>query len=375
MVTLRCLFAGYYADVSTGCQVYHVCSAQGSPVKNSFLCNNGSIFNQERFVCDWWLNVDCPNSERSFDLNLEIGKTSNSISEGGSSGSSFASSGASSSGGSYNTGSSGAKFTPSTFTSQGGSASAGGSYNGGSSSFGSGGSSFGSTSFGGSSSQISSDSGSNVGSGSGSKSAASNGDSLTSSLTSSGASFPSASQESDSETNLAASLSQDNDSGPSSGDEASFSSSPSSDDSLAASLGDNSLYNGASAAAGASSAVSYPGPSAGFSPDTATGGIDLRVGGGSSSRGRLSPSATSSLRASFARQTKFVGSASSADEIIVAASSQHGPIRFGERLSSPRSSDSSSDSSNAASPAKDLEAPTFKRRRGVRVTKRRIAST
>ena len=25
----------------------------------SFLCPNGTIFNQEVFTCDWWFNVDC----------------------------------------------------------------------------------------------------------------------------------------------------------------------------------------------------------------------------------------------------------------------------------------------------------------------------
>ena len=25
----------------------------------SFLCPNGTLFNQEVFVCDWWFNVDC----------------------------------------------------------------------------------------------------------------------------------------------------------------------------------------------------------------------------------------------------------------------------------------------------------------------------
>ena len=28
----------------------------------SFLCPNGTIFNQEYFICDWWFNVDCAES-------------------------------------------------------------------------------------------------------------------------------------------------------------------------------------------------------------------------------------------------------------------------------------------------------------------------
>ena len=63
---------GYYADTEQRCQVYHVCLQVGPmwgtllsvvsilqdtdsglyPV--SFLCPNGTLFNQEVFVCDWW---------------------------------------------------------------------------------------------------------------------------------------------------------------------------------------------------------------------------------------------------------------------------------------------------------------------------------
>ena len=24
-----------------------------------YLCPNGTLFNQQYFVCDWWFNVDC----------------------------------------------------------------------------------------------------------------------------------------------------------------------------------------------------------------------------------------------------------------------------------------------------------------------------
>ena len=30
--------------------------------KYSFLCPNGTLFNQEYFICDWWFNVDCAES-------------------------------------------------------------------------------------------------------------------------------------------------------------------------------------------------------------------------------------------------------------------------------------------------------------------------
>lgn len=56
-------FGGYYADPEMDCQAYHICLM--APEDNevlypiSFLCPNGTIFNQEVFVCEWWFNVDC----------------------------------------------------------------------------------------------------------------------------------------------------------------------------------------------------------------------------------------------------------------------------------------------------------------------------
>ena len=51
------VLGGYYADPAQDCQAYHVCLHDVNlealrPV--SFLCPNGTIFNQEIFVCDWW---------------------------------------------------------------------------------------------------------------------------------------------------------------------------------------------------------------------------------------------------------------------------------------------------------------------------------
>ena len=54
---------GYYADPDQECQAYHVCLRGPTflfPV--SFLCPNGTLFNQRLFVCDWWFNVDCEES-------------------------------------------------------------------------------------------------------------------------------------------------------------------------------------------------------------------------------------------------------------------------------------------------------------------------
>ncbi|XP_066971892.1 uncharacterized protein [Macrobrachium rosenbergii] len=67
---------GYYADTApqAGCQVFHICQFDGR--QDSFLCPNGSIFNQQYFVCDWWFNVDCAASQQFVGLNAEIGKVS-----------------------------------------------------------------------------------------------------------------------------------------------------------------------------------------------------------------------------------------------------------------------------------------------------------
>jgi len=56
---------GYYADPAAECQVFHICSDDGTGALNkfSFLCPNGTIFNQAYFICDWWFNVDCSEAE------------------------------------------------------------------------------------------------------------------------------------------------------------------------------------------------------------------------------------------------------------------------------------------------------------------------
>ncbi|XP_045601080.2 eggshell protein 1-like [Procambarus clarkii] len=67
---------GYYADTApeAGCQVFHICQAGGR--MDSFLCPNGTIFNQQYFVCDWWYNFDCSTAQQFYGLNAEIGKSS-----------------------------------------------------------------------------------------------------------------------------------------------------------------------------------------------------------------------------------------------------------------------------------------------------------
>merc|ERR1712223_1141688 len=65
---------GYYADAETECQAFHVCTAdgQGGLSKYSFLCPNGTIFNQAYFICDWWFNFDCAEAEGLYSLNEDI---------------------------------------------------------------------------------------------------------------------------------------------------------------------------------------------------------------------------------------------------------------------------------------------------------------
>merc|ERR1719431_2457120 len=66
---------GYYADTEAECQPFHVCSADrdGGLAQNSFLCPNGTLFNQENFVCEYWFNVDCSQAESFYGLNDNIG--------------------------------------------------------------------------------------------------------------------------------------------------------------------------------------------------------------------------------------------------------------------------------------------------------------
>ena len=66
---------GYYADPEAECQAFHVCTADGNGglAKYSFLCPNGTLFNQANFVCEYWFNVDCSQAESLYSLNDQIG--------------------------------------------------------------------------------------------------------------------------------------------------------------------------------------------------------------------------------------------------------------------------------------------------------------
>ncbi|XP_057335605.1 probable serine/threonine-protein kinase clkA [Microplitis mediator] len=47
----------YIADRSSRCQVFYVCYANNPAVQ--MVCPDGTLFNQQLQVCDWWFNVTC----------------------------------------------------------------------------------------------------------------------------------------------------------------------------------------------------------------------------------------------------------------------------------------------------------------------------
>jgi len=65
---------GYYADPEAECQSFHICANDGigGLLKYSFLCPNGTLFNQQYFICDWWFNTDCSQAEDFYYLNEEV---------------------------------------------------------------------------------------------------------------------------------------------------------------------------------------------------------------------------------------------------------------------------------------------------------------
>ncbi|XP_067125934.1 uncharacterized protein [Centruroides vittatus] len=63
---------GFYADMDTGCQIFHTCDMDMR--RHSFMCPNGTIFNQEFFTCDWWYNVKCDDAKNFFELNAALFK-------------------------------------------------------------------------------------------------------------------------------------------------------------------------------------------------------------------------------------------------------------------------------------------------------------
>ncbi|GFS48601.1 chitin-binding type-2 domain-containing protein [Trichonephila inaurata madagascariensis] len=55
---------GFYADLETGCQVFHVCWPHR---RESFLCPVGTVFNQAILACDYWYSTDCSLSPLYYD--------------------------------------------------------------------------------------------------------------------------------------------------------------------------------------------------------------------------------------------------------------------------------------------------------------------
>ena len=68
------LSIGYYSDPEAECQAFHICTADGAGglAKYSFLCPNGTLFNQNYFICDWWFNFDCAEAEGLYSINEDI---------------------------------------------------------------------------------------------------------------------------------------------------------------------------------------------------------------------------------------------------------------------------------------------------------------
>ncbi|CAO1440762.1 unnamed protein product [Diamesa serratosioi] len=64
--------SGYYADVETGCQVYHMCDQQGKQF--DYVCPNATLFQQRMLVCDHWYMVNCSQAESNYKYNSLIGQ-------------------------------------------------------------------------------------------------------------------------------------------------------------------------------------------------------------------------------------------------------------------------------------------------------------
>ncbi|XP_055609172.1 location of vulva defective 1 [Uranotaenia lowii] len=64
--------AGYYADVETGCQIYHMCDGLGRQF--SYECPNTTLFQQRMLICDHWYMVNCSKAESNYAANLLIGQ-------------------------------------------------------------------------------------------------------------------------------------------------------------------------------------------------------------------------------------------------------------------------------------------------------------
>lgn len=70
---------GYYADVETNCQMFHVCTLgqKGETQDIKFLCLQGTVFDQRTRVCERDEEVDCRSSANFYDINKELYHDSN----------------------------------------------------------------------------------------------------------------------------------------------------------------------------------------------------------------------------------------------------------------------------------------------------------
>lgn len=59
---------GYYADVDTGCHIFHLCAPSNlqTLTDHPFCCHPELVFDQRFLVCDRPENVDCPVSPRYY---------------------------------------------------------------------------------------------------------------------------------------------------------------------------------------------------------------------------------------------------------------------------------------------------------------------
>ena len=78
--TFRCVRTGYFADIDNNCQMYHVCVVQEKATGHkvirqySFVCGNGTMFNQLTMNCDDPNeSLPCEDAPRFYRLNDKIG--------------------------------------------------------------------------------------------------------------------------------------------------------------------------------------------------------------------------------------------------------------------------------------------------------------
>ncbi|XP_023335005.1 uncharacterized protein LOC111706376 [Eurytemora carolleeae] len=63
-------YPGIFADTFADCQAFYMCQPNGE--STAFLCPNGTMFNQQYFVCDWWYNLDCAEQPNFYNYNQLI---------------------------------------------------------------------------------------------------------------------------------------------------------------------------------------------------------------------------------------------------------------------------------------------------------------